>query len=120
MAAAGRRRLESLLGRLGGALRAAHAGARLVLAPHPSDDARADAFWIVGGRVVDWGPKPAPEELEARTHAALRDAPAPGALGGWLPAEELVEARIVGAWLAGHEEASVVELDPASPLASAA
>jgi len=115
-----RRRLESLLGRLGGALRAAHAGARLVLAPHPSDPARADAFWIVGGRVVDWGPKPAPEELEARTHAALRDAPAPGSLGGWLPAEELVEARIVGAWLAGHEEASVVELDPASPLASAA
>ena len=71
--------------------------------------------------MVDWGPKPAPEELEARTHAALRDAPAPGSLGGWLPAEELVEARIVGAWLAGHDEASVVELDPASPrLASAA
>ena len=51
-----RRRLESLLGRLGGALRAAHAGSRLVLAPHPSDPERADAFWIVGGRVVDWGP----------------------------------------------------------------
>ena len=32
-----RRRLESLLRRLGGALRAAHAGSRLVLAPHPSD-----------------------------------------------------------------------------------
>src|SRR5919201_262908 len=29
------RRLESLLGRLGGVLRAAHRGARLVLAPHP-------------------------------------------------------------------------------------
>jgi DNA polymerase-3 subunit epsilon len=105
-----RRRLESLLSRLGGALRAAHAGARLVMAPHPSDPERADAFWIVGGRVVDWGPKPGRAELEARTEAALRDVPAPGSLGGWLPAEELVEARIVGAWLAGHGEARVTEL----------
>ena len=30
-----RKRLEALLGRLGGVLRASHAGARLVLAPHP-------------------------------------------------------------------------------------
>ena len=29
--------------------------------------------------------------------------PRPG-LGGWLPAEELDEARIVGLWLAGHDE----------------
>ena len=106
-----RRRLESLMSRLGGALRAAHAGARLVTAPHPSDPQRADTFWIVGGRVVDWGPRPAPGELEARTAAALRDAPAPGGLGGWLPAEELVESRIVGAWIAGHEEVQVTELD---------
>ena len=43
-----------LLSRLGGALRAAHAGcARLVTAPYPSDPERADAFWIVGGRVVE-------------------------------------------------------------------
>jgi hypothetical protein len=27
-----------------------------------------------------------------------------------LPAAELVESRIVGAWLAGHEEAQVTEL----------
>jgi DNA polymerase-3 subunit epsilon len=114
-----RKRLDSLLRRLGGALRASHAGARLVLAPHPSDEARADALWIVGGRVVDWGPKPPQPELDARTGTALRAARAPG-LGGWLPAEELDEARIVGAWLAGHEEAQVIELDPAAPLASAA
>src|SRR5215207_9206465 len=109
-----RRRLESLLARMGGALRAAHAGSRLVVAPHPSDPARADAFWIVGGRVVDWGPLPPADrreqELEVRTAAALRDAPAAGGLGGWLPAEELVEARIVGAWIAGHDEARVTEL----------
>jgi DNA polymerase-3 subunit epsilon len=106
------RRLESLLRRLGGALRAAHAGARLVLAPHPEAPERADAFWIVAGRVADWGPLPAdPVEVAARTDAALAAAPAAG-LGGWLPAEELDETRIVGSWLAGHEDARVLELDP--------
>ena len=115
-----RARLDSLLRRLGGALRAAHAGARLVLAPHPSDPARADAFWIAAGRVVDWGPAHTTPgwagELAARTRVALQSAPPPG-LGGWLPAGELDEARIVGAWLAGHDEARVLELDP-SPSAA--
>jgi DNA polymerase-3 subunit epsilon len=105
------RRLESLLGRLGGVLRAAHAGSRLVLAPHPAAPGRADAFWIVAGRIADWGPLPADmDELAARTSAALAAAPGAG-LGGWLPAEELDEARIVGSWLAGHEDAPVLELD---------
>ena len=55
-------------------------GARLVLAPHPSDPARADAFWIVGGRVVDWGPAPAGPRRARGAHAtlALRSAPRPG------------------------------------------
>jgi DNA polymerase-3 subunit epsilon len=101
------RRLESLLGRLGGVLRAAHAGARLVLAPHPAAPDRADAFWIVGGRIADWGPLPGPDELPARTSAALATRPG----GAWLPADELDEMRIVGAWLAGHEDAPVLELD---------
>ena len=57
------------------------------------------------------GPAAGPDELEARTAAALREAPAPGGLGGWLPAEELVESRIVGAWIAGHDEVRVTELD---------
>jgi DNA polymerase-3 subunit epsilon len=106
------RRLESLLGRLGGVLRAAHAGSRLVLAPHPSAAGRFDAFWIVAGRVADWGALPAdPAELAERTAAALRTAPGPG-LGGWLPAAELDEARIVGAWLAAND-ARVLELDAA-------
>ena len=100
------RRLESLLGRLGGVLRAAHAGARLVLAPHPAAPGRADAFWIVAGRIADWGPLPEPDELAARTAAALAAAPN----GAWLPADELDEARIVGSWLAGHEDAPVLEL----------
>ncbi|MEA2280882.1 MAG: polymerase subunit epsilon [Solirubrobacteraceae bacterium] len=106
------RRLESLLRRLGGVLRAAHAGARLVLAPHPARDGAYDAFWIVGGRVADWGPLPAdPVEVAARTTVALRRRP-PRSQGGWLPADELAESRIVGAWLAGHDAASL-ELDPA-------
>ena len=103
------RRLEKLLGRLGGVLRAAHAGSRLVLAPHPAAPGRADAFWIVAGRIADWGPLPSdPGELAARTRAALATAPG----GGWLPADELGEARIVGSWLAGHEDVPVLELDP--------
>jgi len=106
------RRLESLLKRLGGALRAAHAGARLVVVPHPAAAARADAFWIVGGRITDWGPLPADtEELAARTDTALAAAPS-RSLGGWLPADELDETRLVGLWIAGHDEARVLELDP--------
>jgi len=107
-----RKRLESLLGRLGDVLRAAHAGHRLVLAPHPAEPGRADAFWIVAGRVADWGPLPAdPEELAARTDAALAGAPGQAA-GGWLPADELDEARLVGLWLAGHRDTPVLELGP--------
>jgi hypothetical protein len=73
---------------------------------------RADAFWIVGGRIADWGPLPADaDEVAARTDTALAAAPA-RSLGGWLPADELDEARLVGLWLAGHDEARVLELEP--------
>jgi DNA polymerase-3 subunit epsilon len=113
-------RMRTLLERLGGVLRAIHAGSRLVLAPHPSDPARHDAFWLVGGRVADWGPVPEdPAELASRTADALRAAPRPGP-GGWLRPEEVDEARIVGLWLAAHD-ARVRELRPgADPGALAA
>ena len=45
----------------------------------------------------------------ARTAAALRAAPRPE-LGGWLPAEEVAETRLVGAWLAAHDPPAL-ELD---------
>ena len=79
-----RARLEALLGRLGGVLRATHTGARLVLAPHPEAAGRFDAIWIAGGRVVDWGLPPASRRgravgdaaaLAARSARAFRAAP---------------------------------------------
>jgi DNA polymerase III subunit epsilon len=104
-----RERLETLVRRLGGVLRATHAGARLVLAPHPSEGGRCDAVWIVGGRVVDWAMLPAArEEVVARTAEALRAAPQHG-LGGWLRPDDIWEARIVGSWLAAND-ARVLEL----------
>ena len=79
------RRLESLLRRLGGVLRATHTGARLVVAPHPATPERADAFWIVGGRIADWGPLPADGvEVAARTaHALARRRRPPGWAAGF-------------------------------------
>ncbi|HYP48744.1 MAG TPA: exonuclease domain-containing protein, partial [Thermoleophilaceae bacterium] len=52
-----RERLEWLLGRLEGVLRAVHTAPRLVLARHPLKE-RVDAFWVVNGRIADWGPLP--------------------------------------------------------------
>jgi DNA polymerase-3 subunit epsilon len=101
-----RHRLESLLARLGGVLRAIHASTRLVLAPHPSAPGRFDAVWIAGGRVVDWGPLPPLSELTARSRLALT-----AAGGAWLPADAIAEARLVGAWIASNQPPAL-ELGP--------
>ncbi|MGI8439545.1 MAG: exonuclease domain-containing protein [Thermoleophilaceae bacterium] len=93
-------RLAGVLSRLGGVLEATHARSRLVLAGHPTKP-RFDAFWIVAGRVVDWGPLPeAPAEIAARTAAALERRPSSRTV---VPAEEVDEVRIVAAWLAANE-----------------
>jgi DNA polymerase-3 subunit epsilon len=97
-----RGRLEALLGRLGGVLRATHTGARLVLAPHPEAAGRFDAIWIAGGRVVDWGPGETAAELAPRSARAYAEAPASTSLGGWLPADAVAESRLVGAWIAAN------------------
>ena len=96
-----RNRLEALLGRLGGHLRAIHIGTRLILAPHPRDAGRFDAVWVTGGRVTDWGPVTLAGELASRSARALARSPA-ASLGGWLPADAVPEARLVGLWVAAH------------------
>lgn len=103
-----RERLAELLGRLGGVLRATHACSRLVLARHPVKP-RLDAFWIVGGRVRDWGPLPGIEELEERTRAVLE---AGERSSSTVPVDEVDEVRIVSSWLATGD-ASELALEPA-------
>lgn len=98
-----RERLESLLGRLDGVLRALHADPRLVLARHPTKE-RFDALWIVHGRVADWGPLPPPAEL-ARRSAAVLDGPPAQRLS--VPANEVDEVRIASAWIAEHRPAEL-------------
>ena len=96
-----RERLAGLLDRLGGVLRAVHADPRLVVARHPAK-MRHDAFWIVAGRVADWGALPTAREVQRRADAALAGA-SPGGRVAHVPAEEVDEVRIVAGWVAEHE-----------------
>jgi DNA polymerase-3 subunit epsilon len=98
------RRLGVILDRLGGGLEATHARARLLLAPHPVDAERKDAFWLVGGRLVDWGEAPPDTtELDRRTEAALKRG-GRTELGAHVPPTEIDELRIVSNYLASHPE----------------
>jgi DNA polymerase-3 subunit epsilon len=105
------RRLELVLSRLGGVLSATHARPRVVLAAHPAD-ARFDVFWLVAGRLVDWGPLPELEALERRTREALRRVGRPGDVGAHVPRHEVDEVRIVSGWLASHPDAAQLTLEP--------
>jgi DNA polymerase-3 subunit epsilon len=100
-----RERLEGLLGRLSGLLEAAHSRSRLVVAQHPTKE-RWDAFWLVAGRVADWGELPPPGELRERTERALEARPAPGGPALVAP-DEVDEIRIVHSWLAAHDPPSM-------------
>ena len=101
-----RERLAWVLERLEGVLRATHAAPRLVLASHPVKD-RHDAFWLVRGRLVDWGPLPGHSEIVERTAAALARAPGRSVV----PVDEVDEIRIVASWVADHEPPEL-SLDP--------
>jgi DNA polymerase-3 subunit epsilon len=104
-----RERLAWLLERLEGVLRATHSAPRLVVARHPVKQ-RFDAFWIVRGRVADWGPLPGPTELGLRTEAVLERAGRRGPAA--LPKTEVDEVRIVWGWVAEHDPPAL-ELQPA-------
>ncbi len=107
-------RLGLIIDRLGGALEATHVRARLVLAPHPVDSERRDAFWLVAGRLMDWGPlPPAPADtdaLEQRTEAALKRGGRAGELGAHVPPTEIDELRIVSNYLDSHPETTQLVL----------
>ena len=95
-----RQRLAVLLDRLGGAIAATHSRPRLVLAEHPRGE-RFDAFWLVGGRVVDWGALGDLDDVARRTAAALRGGDGTGPTASLRP-DEVDDARIVATWLASH------------------
>jgi DNA polymerase-3 subunit epsilon len=104
-----RERLEGLLDRLDGVLRAVHSDPRLVVARHPVKD-RFDALWLVQGRVADWGPLPVePAEVAARSRAVLDTSAARPDVG----AEEVDEVRIAAAWVAEHRPPTL-ELEQAA------
>jgi DNA polymerase-3 subunit epsilon len=102
-----RERLEGLLDRLDGVLRAVHADPRLVVASHPSKE-RHDAFLVVAGRVVDWGPLPQLAELRERCRRALER---PGGREPVRPGD-VDEVRIAAAWIAEHDPPAL-GLEPA-------
>jgi DNA polymerase-3 subunit epsilon len=104
-------RLETVLGRLGGVLQATHAQPRLLLAPHPTER-RFDSFWLVGGRVADWGAMPDFDELGERTAAALSRLGGTRGVGTHVPPGEVDEVRIVANWLASHPDTPQLVLDP--------
>jgi DNA polymerase-3 subunit epsilon len=111
-------RLHTILDRLGGILEATHARPRLVLAPHPGEDPihPPEAFWLAGGRLVDFGPvDPADDvaDLERRTEAALRREGRVGEVGAHVPPDEIDEVRILGSWLASHPDTPQLVLRPA-------
>src|SRR3954469_23156946 len=105
-----RARLEVLLERLGGVLRATHTAPCLIRAGHPNEPARANLFWLVGGRVADWGPVAGVDDALERTARILRGGPDAGRTAH-VAAAEVDEARIVWTWLASHD-APRLALDP--------
>jgi DNA polymerase III subunit epsilon len=108
-------RLRTILDRLGGVLEATHARPRLILAPHPSAGA-PEAFWLVSGRLVDFGPLTGGADLgdlAQRTERALGREGRVGEVGAHVPPDEVDEVRILGTWLASHPDTPQLALRPA-------
>ena len=89
--------------------------------PRPASEPAAtpEAFWLVGGRLVDFGAagrtgaEGAVEGLVARTEAALRREGRVGEVGAHVPPDEVDEVRILGTWLASHPDTPQLVLRPA-------
>ena len=108
-----RERLEALLDRLDGVLRAVHADPRLVLARHPVQ-ARFDALWLVNGRVADWGPLPEhPDEVARRSRSVLESAGRAERTS--VPADDVDEVRIASAWMAEHRPPELALAEAVEP-----
>jgi DNA polymerase-3 subunit epsilon len=105
------RRLAGILGRLDGMLQAMHSRPRLIIAAHPVQP-KYDAFWMAGGRLLDWGPLPDAAGLESRTEAVLARGFRAGDLGAHLPPDEIDEVRIVETYLASHSDIPQLPLSP--------
>jgi hypothetical protein len=94
----------------------------LLLAAHPLGGG-GDVFWLVGGRLVDFGAlahdlEPLGrleqlDQLEQRTAAALTRRGRAGELGALVPPDEVDEVRIVGSYLASHPDTAQLALDAA-------
>jgi hypothetical protein len=85
----------------------------LILASHPVERERRDAFWLVAGRLIDWGAMPEDlGELTERTAGALGRAGRGGELGAHVPPDEVDEVRLVRSYLASHPELRQLRLDP--------
>jgi DNA polymerase-3 subunit epsilon len=106
-----RERLAVLLAELDGVLAATHAQPRLVLAEHPRGGTW-DAFWLVGGRVADWGPLTGLEDMARRTREALRAGDGTGH-STWLAPQDVEDMRTVDTWLASHPGTPELALSPA-------
>ena len=100
-----RERLAVLLQRVGRGLAITPSRPLLVLADSPGGE-HWEAFWLVGGRVADWGPLPGTGEIVERSAAALRYC------GIALRPAEIAQARIAASWVASNEP-HVLELSPA-------
>ncbi len=105
-------RLRFLVRGLGGMLEATHARPRLLVDSHPTA-ARHDCFWVVGGRLVDWGPVRDADDLAARTEVALTRGRRQGDLGAHVPPDEVDELRIVATYVASHPDLRQVDLSGA-------
>ncbi len=104
-----RARLEVLLERLTGPLRAAHEESRLVLARHPARPAW-EAITLAAGR-VEIAPLTSRSDLEARVARAARRAAEIGVPS--LPPAEAGHAGIVLGWLESHPDTPALTLRPA-------